>query len=277
MPDPMYAPGPQDPSYPPVPSSWAQPPGVSPSPSGPSSLERRNSLAPAIVAIVGAAILVISLIFPWYAFALTGHAANGTTMSEELDLDALELCVAGTGTNSGTTVSVGHCALYMTISSATGVLFFIPTLFTILGLIFGILSGVFGYRCSKDTGPVIRKKVKRPYSFARLALIFVLIAIILFLIFDSIVGGLVAQQICSPGSTISSFGGSCSFSMSQPNSGTVTGTMTWGPSTAFFVALMSFVLLLVSTIRQRAYFRNLERWDQPMMLTSTAPPNYPSY
>lgn len=243
-------------------------------PVGPSAVERKNALTPAIVVLVGAALLVAALILPWYSFDLSGSSSNNGSLVMEADLDAFEICVSGSGANSGISVSTGQCALYMAVSPGTGILFFIPALLLVLSLILGLVAGALGFKASNDSGPVVRKKVRRPYALTRLSLVLLLVSIILFLIFDGIVGGFLANQLCAPGSSTSGWGGACDYTLNSSSGGSVSGTMTWGPSFGFFLAILSFVLLLVGAIRLRGYFRAMEPFD-PAHAQLTAPPVVP--
>ncbi len=259
------------------PGSWGAPssPEV---PAVPPTLERRNSRVPSILVLAGAALLVLTLLTPWFAFSLTGTDTHNVAVSGYENLNTFNVCANATGTNSqGTTANAGGCFFYYQ-AGGIGFLFVLAAILVLLSLVLAVISGVLGIRASSAQGPVVTKQVKRPYTLARNAFVLLLVATLLFLLFSIILGGFIVSSICVPGTSASAITGSCAYTM--PNgSDPISGNMTWGPGTALFASLMGLVLMAIGFLRLRAYFKEMSAWDPAFQGPTSVPPPapYPPY
>ncbi len=253
---------------------WA-PPAV---PQEPPSIERRNSRVPSVLALVGVVVLVFTFLTPWYTMNLTGQDVNRTTVTEYVNFNTFTLCANATGTNTGgSSASFGGCFLYVA-AGGIGFVFLAAAGLFLLGMVLGIVGGLLGLGAASQRGPVTGKKVKRPYTFTLLAFVLVLVSLLLFVVMDVVLVGMVGASFCNAGSSASGVMGSCPFTLSAGSGDQVTGTMTWGPGMALFIALLGLVLLAVAMVRLRGYYHEMRVWDPSLAPpVAPAPMTYPGY
>lgn len=260
-PGPFYGPGfQQDHEILPPPHDWSGDQYQPERPPEPPELERKNSLAPSILVIVAALLVIVIFVAPWYTLYLNGTSSSGVTINGYEDLNTFSVCANATGTSStGAFSSSGGCTYYLQ-GGALGIILLIPAILFGLSLVFGIISGVLGIKAASAKGQVFSKSMKRPYSLSRLALVFLIIGFLVFFgLFTFAMGG-ISHDFCNPGTGGSGLGGSCPYTLNSDGT-PVNGNMTWGPGIATFVAILSIVVLFIGTLRLRSYYREMRYWD----------------
>lgn len=270
----------------------------------------------------GAALLLLTLLFPW-----TVVAVNVSSGSEFLhataDFDSFSVCLSessnagnhgfaapsspplhqghaasplaqgrmssspesarpegasnnGSNNNSGNNNPLvpGECLAYAGLAGSGGgsqglefvvLLLAAGAVLLLLGVALAAAGAILGLRTG--SAPATRKGLKKPYSLTRSGAVLALVGGLILFVILTLVTGFLVGPLCnggnggggpnfSPmGSCAVNFGGSSGGGGGGSSGSNATGTVSWGPSTALFLDLGGFALLLVGSLGLRSYWK----------------------
>ncbi|MCI4347636.1 MAG: hypothetical protein L3J97_03330 [Thermoplasmata archaeon] len=223
---------------------------------------RAGRLIGAIIILIGAILLIASLVLPWYSVQTSFGGASATQNSYpglpstngtiQYSCSGLPSLILGASCPPQTSYSRQHL-------NNTGLIAESGFFLIIAGIVLGIIAAVLGIASrgnSRRTSPAVA-----------LAVVALLLAIAAPGLFAASLPGAIGKDL--PGHTgsgpWSSFFGSAS-TMVAP---TVTLSTTWGPSVGWYCAIVAFVLLLVGLI---ILFMYRKEPPQPAIGPSSSPP-----
>jgi len=198
----------------------------------------------AVLAIIGALLLIVSAFIGWYTISVTASAAGFSASGSENFLPGSSY----TSSFSGSTTTQSYSS---TNATNVGNLFMATQYILIGGFILGLLGGLLLFASS----------MKGRESWSKPAMILLVLALLMAIVAPAYVaaaapGAFKADIPASASSNNSgpwsSFTGSCSagatcFTGGGGGTG-VSGTTTWGPAAGWYLAWGGFVVLLIAII-----------------------------
>ena len=201
-------------------------------------MSKKGRMVGAVIVLVGAILLVAALFMPWYteSFSASGitvgenaypgfPSTNGTIQYTCSGLPSGASCEPQTSysdaklNNSGTIAEVGFFLI-------------------IVGVIFGIIGAIIGFTS--------RNNPRRARSAATMAIVAMIVAIAAVGLFAAALPTAIGQD--TPGHSGSGPWSSFFGSTSASRFGLTGGTLSWGPSIGWYLAIAAFVVLLVGMV-----------------------------
>ncbi len=201
-------------------------------------MSKKGRMVGAVIVLVGAILLVAALFMPWYT---ESFSASGITVSEN--------AYPGFPSTNGTIQytcsglpSGASCEPQTSYSDAklnnSGTIAEVGFFLIIVGVIFGIIGAIIGLTS--------RSNPRRARSAATMAIVAMIVAIAAVGMFAAALPTAIGQD--TPGHSGSGPWSSFFGSTSASRFGITGGTLSWGPSIGWYLAIAAFVVLLVGMV-----------------------------
>lgn len=197
-----------------------------------------------VLAIIGAILLIASAFLGWYVVSISENALGVSVTATETFLPGSSYTSNALGSTTTQSYSSSHL-------NNTGGLFMITQYILIGGFVLALLGGILYFAST----------MRGRESWSKPAMILLVLALLLAIVAPAYVAGALPGAFKSDSPTgqstntsgpWSSFIGSCSTGSGcfggQGGGGGSSGTATWGPGVGWYLAVVAFVLLLVSVI-----------------------------